>query len=294
MNKIKSAFSWILAIALSLGIICSPAYAVEDESYEQEIENTAFNEPVSNSYIEIVESVLAEYGSDDQVSPQWTSGSPDSGNPLTHGYITEVGINVVSNDHSNASSFYFAYANSLIWGSVMPDFDENDSAYAWHFYGQNGKNYLFGDVTAYTKCIEHYNNAVQLYKSGYRYRSSAMEELGRALHYLQDANVPHHVMNKIAVITNHQEFEKEAEENRTSYVVTSMLSSAYPEYGKPLGEIIDYYANIARGWDSKACSSVQSDRAQAEGACIRNAQRATAAVLYKFMDDVSVVELNLP
>lgn len=54
-----------------------------------------------------------------------------------------------------------------------------------------------------------------------------------------------------------------------------------------LGTIIDYYADIARGWYDEASSDQQSERATAAGASVRNSQRATVTVLYKFMQEVS-------
>lgn len=167
----------------------------------------------------------------------------------------------------------------------MPDVDETDGGSAWHFYGPDGKNWSGGTVTAYTKCIEHYNDAVDLYDAGFE--DSAMEELGRALHYLQDVNVPHHAMNKVAVLSNHLQFEAYVENNISSFELTSLTSTVYNDADYSLGTIIDDYAEVARDWYDDASSS--STWNTPAGACARNAQRATATVLYKFMFDVGYI-----
>lgn len=271
MKKIVTLFL-VLAMT-SMFIVGNVAFAVDGAEREE----------IELDYLEIVDMYFPGY-QEGQVSPQWTSGKPDAADPLTHGYITQVACDLLRSDNTTASSFYAGYRSKLVRGSVLPDDDEKDGNFVWHFYGPDGTNYLGGSVTAYTKCIDHYNRAVSLYNAGSK--SAAMEELGRALHYLQDVNEPHHAMNKVAVLTNHIGFEKEAEENRTSYALTGLTSSIYSDANNSLGTTIDYYARIARGWYDKAASSSANDRASAAGSCMRNAQRATATVLYKFMMEV--------
>ena len=260
----------ILILSVSL---CNTAFAVDLTDAE----------PIEPSYLEIIEDIFPGY-QDGQVSPQWTSGAPDAANPKTHGYITQVAYNLIRNDNSAAYSFYSGRLTKLVRGSVLPDDDEKTDAFAWHFYGEDGKNYLGGSTTAYSKCIEHYNSAVSLYTSGRK--ADAMEELGRALHFLQDVNVPHHAKNAIAVITNHSEFESLAEENMESYAVSGLTNSIYTDANNSLGTIIDNYADIARDWYTKASSGDNAKMLSAAGSCIRNSQRATVTVLYKFMFDV--------
>lgn len=269
MKKISRAMALILALMLTL---CNSAFALDD----------LISEPIEPDYVEIVNEIFPTH-QDQQISPQWTSGEPDSANPLTHGYITQVAYNLLRSDNSAAYTFYSGQLENLVRGSILPDSDETNSGYAWHFYGEDGTNWIGGSVTAYTKCIEHYNAAVNLYITNLK--SSAMIELGRALHYLQDINVPHHSMNAVAVLTNHTEFEQLAEENRTSYVVTGLIPSNYTDANKSLGAIIDQYATTARGWYDEASLGVTADMQTAAGACVRNSQRATVTVLYKFMID---------
>lgn len=162
-------------------------------------------QPIEPDYKEIVEDIFPGYW-DEQISPQWSSGDKDVANPGTHGYITQLAYDLLCDDDMAAHSFYSGQKTNLIRGSILPDVDETSlGLFVWHFYGENGNSFNDSSTTAYTKCIEHYNEAVDLYESGSK--SSAMEELDRALHYLQDVNVPHHAMNAVAILTNHTQFE---------------------------------------------------------------------------------------
>ena len=114
-----------------------------------------------------------------------------------------------------------------------------------------------------------------------------MVELGRALHYLQDVNVPHHAMNKVAAFSNHTQFEAYVESNISSFELTGLTHYIYTNANLSLGTIIDDYAETARYWYDDASSNSTSNTPA--GACVRNAQRATATILYKFMYDVGFI-----
>ena len=100
-------------------------------------------------------------------------------------------------------------------------------------------------------------------------------------------NVPHHAKNKIAVVSNHTQFESLAENNMESYAVSKLTSDEYSDANKYVGTLVNEYANIARGWYAKASSGVNEQMLNAARSCIRNSQRATATLLYKFMLEVS-------
>lgn len=134
----KKVFCTLAATILILSVsLCNTAFAVDLTDAE----------PIEPSYLEIIEDIFPGY-QDGQVSPQWTSGAPDAANPKTHGYITQVAYNLIRNDNSAAYSFYSGRLTKLVRGSVLPDDDEKTDAFAWHFYGEDGKNYLGGSTTA--------------------------------------------------------------------------------------------------------------------------------------------------
>lgn len=125
----EEGFCTLAATILILSVsLCNTAFAVDLTDAE----------PIEPSYLEIIEDIFPGY-QDGQVSPLWTSGAPDAANPKTHGYITQVAYNLIRNDNSAAYSFYSGRLTKLVRGSVLPDDDETTSAFAWHFYGEDGK-----------------------------------------------------------------------------------------------------------------------------------------------------------
>ena len=243
-------------------------------------------------YEEIVNYLLVEAGNT-AVSPAWSSGTiADDGSYLTHGFITETALDVLTSKLSAADTFFTARCmNQLKLGSVKPDFDENDNTFAWHFYGPNGLNIIFGTTTAYSKFIEHYNNAVDRYEEGNNTAIwDSMLILGRALHYLQDLKVPHHASNAAAYVTNHLDFERLAEENMESFAISSITSSDLVTIARQsLGTTADNSAEHARDWYPDASSVVESQNMDAIEATLERAQKDTAGILYKFMIDVGVI-----
>ncbi len=237
-------------------------------------------------YEEIVESIIQEYGLDTGVSPQWTSGDA-SENYLTHGFITEKGLNALKQADSSVSKIITAtYANKLKASSVLPDIDETNGIFAWHFYGPNEKNYLGSTPTAYTKFREHYNEAVDLYPTN---TLGAMEELGRALHYIQDICEPHHAMNRTAADSYHSEFEKYVENNRENYAISRVTTTKLNNIkNSTLKGIADTAAEYARDYfdDADGDAGGLSVWATAGEATLKNSQTTTAGVIYKFLIDV--------
>lgn len=84
------------------------------------------------------------------------------------------------------------YKNTIIDYSLKPDEDENQgSTYKHHFYNPvTEKNFLGEKKNALSKCKEHYTEALKYYKEGDKI--SAYEQLGRAVHFLEDSNTPVH------------------------------------------------------------------------------------------------------
>ena len=283
MKKKLTALFLALVMCMTMSVPTSALSIVPESPYTSNREM---------GYEEIVEYLLAEEGAS-TVSPNWTSGTvADDGSYLTHGFITETALDVLTNKNSDADSFFTARCmNQLKLGSVKPDFDETDNGFAWHFYGENGKNYLGGTTTAYSKFIEHYNDAVDRYdESNSTAVWDSMLILGRALHYLQDLNVPHHASNAIAVETNHLQFEALAERNMESYAITSVTSSYLTTISRQaLGTTADNSAEYARDWYTEATSLIESTNLEAVEATLKHAQKDTAGILYKFMIDVGAI-----
>lgn len=266
----------ILTLSVTSSAFADSTLTIEPEliSIEQEL-----------GYEEIVEKIIQDYGLDAEISPQWTSGDA-SENYLTHGFLTEKGLNALKARNSQVSNIITAtYANKLKASSVLPDIDETNLVFAWHFYGPNGKNYLGSTPTAYTKFRDHYNEAVDLYPTN---TLGAMEELGRALHYLQDICEPHHAMNRTAIDSYHSEFEGYCEINRNAHAISTVSTTKLTTCNNStLKQIADTAAEYARGYFDYA--DEDGGWATAIGPTLTNSQTTTAAVIYKFLNDVEAI-----
>lgn len=229
--------------------------------------------------------------------PQWTSGGADH----THQYILQNAIKILENDKGTNVSQYFYSTGSdeLLEGADAPDKDENDVfTFCGHFYNPDtGKNFLGQtEPTALSRAIEHASLAKENYWND---RSSAMEELGRSIHYIEDANESHHASNSIAVLTNHSEYEKWVDSRRTNYVVSSSNLYTYLTPSDLDTDFSTYVSNITKesATYAKSYKDLATDKGDskytnwdtAANATMKHAQKIVAAYLYNFLKSVGQI-----
>ena len=147
------------------------------------------------------------------VSAEWASGGIES----THQFLTNRLLAILANDKPNAAAILSPYSGILLAYSDWPDTFENDGGlYTSHFYNPyTGKTFL-GSTTALNRFTTHANNAKKYYAKN---RTLAMQELGKALHFLSDINEPHHAALLIAGLTNHSTYEAWVDANLSSFAV---------------------------------------------------------------------------
>lgn len=118
-------------------------------------------------------------------------------NKFSHKYITRLALNGL---------FSKKDTEKIIEGSILPDKDENQNGYVCHFYNPvTNTNYTGSEDSAKTRCIAHFGRYLINKKP---------EELGRAIHFLEDVCTPVHTQYEDtvdAVIRGplHIKFEKE-------------------------------------------------------------------------------------
>lgn len=230
------------------------------------------------------------------VSPTWTSGNY---NKITkeynesgcHEYITSVGSSILISDKgyfgaSASESVGIALMISL--SSLLPDRDEvGVMLYAGHFYDPDtGENYA-GDTTntAKTNAQAHYKSALVYAKNGDMV--SAYEYLGRCLHYIQDANEPHHAANVISNgFNSHAKFETYAWENAETLLdgYDSISSDNYvTAVDSTVGKMTHKCALFAK---SKIGSVNDADETKDWEAtakvCLKKSAKFTAMIMYRF------------
>ena len=241
--------------------------------------------------LDIVYNVLTEINEEfpPEIEANWASGDQGDTNFGTHGYIASRGAHIVKNVNGTMTSYLTASRiSSIVKGSVLPDKDETTDAFAGHFYGENGKNYLGGDMTAYWNFNRHYKQAVSLFKSGST--SASLVELGRALHYINDIAMPHHSMNKIAGVSRHTQFEKYVEGKFSSYALGSVSTTTLNSYtSKSTKSIADSTATLARNNYTNANSTDTAKMNTAASNTMKRAQTDAAGVIYKFFEGVGKI-----
>lgn len=137
-----------------------------------------------------------------RITPQYASGGATG----THQWLTGQAISILMADNSVVANLLtLEYRSLLLTNSDWPDTYENDGGlYTSHFYNPyTGKTFL-GSTTALTRFTTHANNAKKYYAKN---KKQSMTELGRALHYLEDINEPHHAALLIAGLSSHTQYE---------------------------------------------------------------------------------------
>lgn len=225
--------------------------------------------------------------SENDIGIQWESGGINH----THQYLVSRAIKILENDiGEDKIGYYYQYTSTLLENADWPDKHENNFyTFLGHFYDpRTKKNYLGGtSPTAATNFKQYANKAVDAYNSNEH--KKANQYLGRALHYLGDSNVPHHVENKVAVLSDHTEFEKWVDENRQKYITTSTNKYSQFNYSwnDNLEKIIDSCGYGAIGFIE---GNKVTNYHLAASQTMDNAQQYMAVFLYKFLQQVGEIE----
>ncbi|MDM8312918.1 hypothetical protein SAMN04487885_12242 [Clostridium cadaveris] len=159
----------------------------------------------------------------DTEDARWESGGIDH----THQYLCARGIKLFLSDvGADYDDIIYPYVHVILNGADAPDIDENEFLYVHHFYHYIfKKNYAFVGATAKDKFIQHSQLALELFTHD---KHEAFDHLGRAIHYLEDINEPHHASNLTAVNSNHVKYEKWADKNRAKFKLSN--ATLYSDY----------------------------------------------------------------
>lgn len=186
-------------------------------------------------------------------------------------------------------------ALTISLASIQPDKDEVGTLFAGHFYHAiDGDNYLGSKSnTALTNCRSHYNAAVSAAKRNDK--AKAMEEIGRALHYLQDAGQPHHAANITVANISHKLFEDQIDANIDTYInlITSVnnhnfhYSTAGYTYSSAAANSVDYLVKsisiIAYGYRTEVNNALNKSKWDfVARITVPNSIAFSALLMYKF------------
>ena len=160
-------------------------------------------------------------------------------NEYSHQKITEL---VLKNSFSDR--FSNEEIKEILKGVILPDKDENQNGYTYHFYNPvTNANYLGNELHAKAKCVYHF---------GEYYKTKDLVELGRAIHFLEDICTPVHTQyedtsDSILKLKLHLDFEKDLDLYLKNFI-TGNIKSLKNDKGS-LSEFINNIAlNSARNY----------------------------------------------
>lgn len=212
----------------------------------------------------------------------------------THQYITNSAIAILKNDIGASILTNTANKTTIKTYSDWPDKVGNETdfcTYSGHFYDPDTEKNWIGQKspTAKSRAISYLEKAVYSYESGDV--ESALENLGKGCHYVEDLNEPHHASNLTAVNSNHSEFEKYVDENRTSYYIkgNTLSSSIYTNaYNTDTGTLLRNSAKYAKSLVTLAQDKETYDVAASR--CVKQAITCTTQYLYQFEISAGIIE----
>lgn len=232
------------------------------------------------------------------IQPRWGSGDPEKDETGSHEMITARACSILMTDKgffSEDGIESFAMALTISLASIQPDKDEVGALFAGHFYHAiDGDNYLGSKSnTALINCRSHYNAAVSAAKRNDK--AKAMEEIGRALHYLQDAGQPHHAANITVANISHKLFEDQIDANIDTYInlITSVnnhnfhYSTAQYTYSSAAANSVDYLVKstsiIAYGYRTEVNNALNKSKWDfVARITVPNSIAFSALLMYKF------------
>lgn len=236
------------------------------------------------------------------VQPLWKSGD---GDPMaTHELITLEALStyveafgLLNADGTQA----FAIALYLSAASALPDKDETDNfSFAGHFYSPTtgyGTNVF--KKSAKDNVAEHYDAAYQKLRANPHMTLNldefalVLEQLGRALHYIQDVCEPHHATNMVAVLSTHSLFESYVDGIIGDLLPTNVTinNSRYLEAkAKTAGELAHSAARSGASQSYRVLfSSPTTEWDDVAKICLRYAIENSALLMYKLFADCGLV-----
>lgn len=242
---------------------------------------------------------LVDENTEPQISPAWASGSIE-GDEYTemgsHELISAQALSVMVEDEGIYTTDVvesLVIALNISLASLLPDEKEIGFIFEGHFYHAIDGDSWTGSKsnTALTNCSSHFDQAVSAAKAGDV--GTAYEQLGCALHYIQDASEPHHAANIVnlpLIKPAHGDFEEYVDDRIDTYVALRSTAHGFNSnysYAIARRNSVGYFVQGAATMAYAYRNSVNkaSDTSQWDSvarATVPNAVAFSAILLYKF------------
>lgn len=234
-----------------------------------------------------------------EISPLWMSSRDDPATddyvPGTHAMITAQAMLILQNDNRlwcDTALEAVVTTLTLSLASEVPD--SNAALFLGHFYNPDSEENYLGTKTPTAKTFAklHYDNATSTSSV-----ETALDEIGRCLHFVQDISVPHHTALITAVNPSHSAFEAFANSHIEEYMagVPNAAGSTYNYVNSlEIGQVIREYSYYSLSKINYVDEEDEIDEnnanciAVARG-CTQFAAKLSAAILYKFSQNTTLV-----
>lgn len=243
----------------------------------------------------------------------------------THQFITIQAMNILSNtldkiteDEKIKENFKVIESNleEFKKGCIAPDYgkvgiDRDYALYQDHFFDPDtGKNFTSSITyplyeikdTAESQARNYFSRAIATWLDGDKVKG--IYYLGKALHYFEDANEPHHCLNWTGGAgTAHTRFEYYAEEVKNNYAINSIDVEKYKQFEDVrfiefISNMVYKHAKMAKGLEKYvALKNTWKDWDTAIDIALKNAQEGVAVIIYRFLKEIThpqTIEITNP
>lgn len=294
----KKFFNRIISIIVALVFVVSfPLYSFAivggtENKYSFTMEDVvdAYKNNDIKKLNEMAKELVQEENEEPSIVPLWSSDSkkPYDEEKMCHAFITVMGcfwyIGAVANDGYDVSKNGITVDDIEILSeySEWPDTWDIGVVYDCHFYDPDtGKNYRGTSNTADKKFSKHYLDAINTANA-----EDSFKALGKALHFIQDINEPHHAANLTAGNSTHSEFEEYVSLNRDRLMEMIVVPVQVDKNVLKMdtGSIAYGSAKCSKAFASAANKPKEdADWDEVGSLTLMRSVYDTASVIYKFM-----------
>ena len=270
-------------------ILNDPSLSSNQLSREEikEAEILEFGKTLEEITKDNVSKLLQKQQISSDVDIKWTSDYDEyATSASTHRWITWKAKEILEGD--DKTNWYWwanTYRTQLYKGSDDAD-EDGWPSYVYHFHDPDtNETYTGGSITAADYCENLFEDAVDCFGED---TEQSFYLLGKALHYLQDCNMPHHAANEVWGLSNHTDYENYC--NDMKYDCEYTYGGYYDWRNFPW-----YYCDDAAVYAKARIEDVldNDDQDEWEYVCrasLRRAQKTSAGLLGEFFSAVDEPE----
>ena len=181
------------------------------------------------------------------------------------------------------------YKELFIKYSIQPDIDETQGIFKYHFYNPiTETNFMNEKDSALTRFKEHFEKAVSNYKMDNK--NMAYQELGRAVHFMEDMNTPVHTAyelpsDSVKKLPMHVDFEKVCDQ-LCGECKLNLVAQSLKYYEINNFDTISRSAATLSADNFYYLENNKMDKEELARYAVLNAQKNVSGILYRFFIEV--------